>query len=57
MVLDILWSDPADTDSDLGIFPNHLRDPQGAGNIVKFGPDRVQDFLQKNNLNMIVRAH
>ena len=43
--MDILWSDPADTDSDLGIFPNHLRDPQGAGNIVKFGPDRVKDFL------------
>jgi len=57
LVLDILWSDPADTDNDLGIFPNCLRDPQGAGNIVKFGPDRVSDFLQKNNLSMIVRAH
>ena len=24
---------------------------------MKFGPDRVQSFLQNNNLNMIVRAH
>ena len=56
-MLDILWSDPADSDADIGIFANHLRDPQGTGNIVKFGPDRVHEFLQKNNLNMIIRAH
>ena len=57
LVLDILWSDPTDTDHDLGIQPNQLRDPQNAGNIVKFGPDRVESFLEKNNLKMIVRAH
>ena len=28
LVLDILWSDPTDSDNDLGISPNHLRDPQ-----------------------------
>ena len=27
IVLDILWSDPTDTDNDLGIYANHLRDP------------------------------
>ena len=24
---------------------------------MKFGPDRVYDFLNKNNLSMIIRAH
>lgn len=41
LVLDILWSDPTDSDNELGISPNYLRDPQESGNIVKFGPDRV----------------
>ena len=57
VVLDILWSDPTDTDNELGIYANHLRDPSETGNIVKFGPDRVESFLKKNNLNMIIRAH
>ena len=41
LVLDILWSDPTESDNELGISPNYLRDPQESGNIVKFGPDRV----------------
>ena len=28
--------------SELGIQPNFIRDPNGTGNIVKFGPDRVK---------------
>ena len=39
--MDILWSDPTDTDHDLGIQPNLLRDTYNTGIIVKFGPDRV----------------
>lgn len=35
LVVDILWSDPTDTDTDTGIHPNTIRDPQGTGNIVK----------------------
>ena len=57
LVVDILWSDPTDTDQELGIHENVIRDPQGTGNIVKFGPDVVQDFLASNNLVKIVRAH
>eukprot|EP00357_Protocruzia_adherens_P011297 CAMPEP_0115014480 /NCGR_PEP_ID=MMETSP0216-20121206/26107_1 /TAXON_ID=223996 /ORGANISM="Protocruzia adherens, Strain Boccale" /LENGTH=783 /DNA_ID=CAMNT_0002384235 /DNA_START=200 /DNA_END=2551 /DNA_ORIENTATION=- len=57
LVVDVLWSDPTDSDAELGIQPNVIRDPNGTGNIVKFGPDRVKDFLQSNNLDMIVRAH
>lgn len=41
----------------MGIQPNIIRDPAGTGNIVKFGPDRVDEFLHKNNLSMIIRAH
>ncbi len=57
LVVDILWSDPTDSDQELGILPNIIRDPAGTGNIVKFGPDRVQQFLNNNNLSMIIRAH
>lgn len=28
LVLDILWSDPTESDNELGISPNYLRDPQ-----------------------------
>ena len=57
LVVDILWSDPTDNDSELGIIKNVVRDPQGTGNIVKFGPDRVQEFLKNNSLQLIIRAH
>ena len=57
LVVDILWSDPTDNDSETGIQPNKIRDPLGAGNIVKFGPDIVKEFLAKNGLMKIIRAH
>lgn len=57
LVVDILWSDPTDSDTETGILPNTTRDPTGVGNIVKFGPDRVSEFLKNNNLGMIIRAH
>jgi diadenosine tetraphosphatase ApaH/serine/threonine PP2A family protein phosphatase len=57
LVVDILWSDPTDSDMDIGIQPNSTRDPTGVGNIVKFGPDRVNEFLKNNNLSLILRAH
>ena len=57
LVVDILWSDPTDSDIETGIQPNSTRDPTGVGNIVKFGPDRVEEFLKNNNLTLILRAH
>ena len=57
LVVDILWSDPTDSDQELGIQPNVIRDPNGTGNIVKFGPDRVKEFLTSNGLSLILRAH
>lgn len=57
IILDILWSDPTESDAEKGILPNFMRDPHETGNIVKFGPDVVNDFLKRTNLSMIIRAH
>ena len=56
-VTDLLWSDPTDSDSQCGILMNETRDPDGSGRILKFGPDRVFQFLNKNGLELIIRAH
>ncbi|GFE54485.1 serine threonine phosphatase [Babesia ovis] len=56
-ILDILWSDPTDSDAVLGTVPNEVRDPEKFGHIVKFGPDRVHKFLTTNDLQLIIRAH
>jgi protein phosphatase len=57
IAMDILWSDPTDNDDELGIQPNVQRDSNNFGNIVKYGPDVVKNFLQSNNLSYIIRAH
>ncbi len=57
LVVDILWSDPTDNDQEIGIQQNYIRDPNNTGNIVKFGPDKVDEFLKENGLYMILRAH
>lgn len=57
-VTDLLWSDPTDSDTVPGISMNQTRDPDGSGRIVKFGPDRVEQFLARNSpLQLIIRAH
>merc|ERR1711957_639930 len=61
-ITDLLWSDPSDSDAvtgaDRGVTLNETRDPDGTGRIVKFGPDRVEEFLEMNKpLSMILRAH
>lgn len=55
-MIDLLWSDPTDKEED-GIQPNLDRDPLGQNNIMKFGADRVQKFLNTNSLSMILRSH
>lgn len=52
VLMDLLWSDPTVNDGVEGVQPS----PRGPG-LVTFGPDRVLDFCQNNNLQMIVRAH
>ena len=57
LVVDILWSNPTDSDVETSLQSNSTRAPIGVGNIVKFGPDRVEEFLKNNNLTLILRAH
>lgn len=49
MLCDLLWSDP---DKDIEGFQSNDR-----GVSYTFGPDIVADFLERNNLDLIVRAH
>ena len=55
MVIDLLWSDP--DDSIVGIKAHTTRDPKGVKNIVKFGADRVNQFLHTNGFSKIIRSH
>ena len=52
MLMDVLWSDPTESDRVEGLRPN----ARGPG-LVTFGPDRVRKFCEDNDLQMIIRAH
>ncbi|GJP53245.1 hypothetical protein CLOM_g12420 [Closterium sp. NIES-68] len=52
VLMDLLWSDPTENDSIEGLRPN----ARGPG-LVTFGPDRVMEFCQNNDLQLIIRAH
>lgn len=53
LLTDLLWSDPTEHDSIVGIHENHKR---GAG-VVSYGPDTVRNFCAENGLDLIVRGH
>ena len=53
ILLDLLWSDPTKNDAVQGV---HMNDERGSP-VVCFGPDRVANFLERNKLKLIVRAH
>lgn len=48
-ILDLLWSDPMTED---GCIPNNVR---GGG--CYWGPNVTEDFLNKHNLQLIIRSH
>mmetsp|Transcript_10456 Transcript_10456/g.11930 ORF Transcript_10456/g.11930 Transcript_10456/m.11930 type:complete len:226 (+) Transcript_10456:1173-1850(+) len=57
IVVDLLWSEPTDSDTEMGVVSNSERDTTGKRNLVKFGPDRVEKFLKTNYHFMILRSH
>ncbi|KAJ3669961.1 hypothetical protein LUZ60_010285 [Juncus effusus] len=52
VLMDLLWSDPTENDSVEGLRPN----ARGPG-LVTFGPDRVMEFCDNNDVQLIIRAH
>ena len=52
VLLDLLWSDPTENDDVMGLQPS----ARGPG-LVTFGPDRVKEFCDENDMQLIVRAH
>jgi len=57
IISEILWADPANTDEDIGIFANPARDPDGSRQVHRFGPDKVEAFLQANKADFLIRSH
>lgn len=50
MAYDILWSDPTSNINQNKTEVNTNRDYIAKGNIVKFGTDRIKNFMYENNL-------
>jgi serine/threonine-protein phosphatase 5 len=48
LMSELLWSDPK---------PANGRSPSKRGVGIEFGPDVTRNFLEKNNLKMIIRSH
>ena len=57
MAMDILWSDPSASDDVLGMSWNQIRDPVKQNNIMNYGPDIVEKFINTNQVSMIIRGH
>lgn len=57
MAMDILWSDPSANDETLGMSWNQTRDPAKQNNIMHYGPDIVEKFINTNQVSMIIRGH
>ena len=57
LVMDLLWSDPVLNIDDAENKNNDNRGYLGKRKLVRYGTDRIQSFLDKNNLQIIIRSH
>ena len=54
-VIDLLWSEYSDEVKKIDV--NKERDKGKKGFIVRYGPDRVNEFIQNNKITLIITAH
>lgn len=57
IVFDLLWSDPVLELSEKENKSNEIREYIAKGQIVRFGTDRIKNFMKKNNIEIIIRSH
>ncbi|EGR31094.1 ser thr protein phosphatase family protein, putative [Ichthyophthirius multifiliis] len=57
IALDLLWSDPVLDDFQQENIQNDVHDVFGFQNVIRFGNQRIQNFLNDNNLAFIVRSN
>lgn len=57
VVMDLLWSDPVLDVNDTENKMNENREYFGKGAVVRYGTDRIQSFLARNDLQIIIRSH
>lgn len=57
LVFDILWSDPVQDIAEKKNKKNEKRSHLANGTIIRFGTNRIQEFIEKNNLILIIRSH
>ncbi len=55
IVLDLLWSEFSDKINDVEV--NNERDKLNKGFIVKFGKDRLNQFMNDNKISLIINSH
>jgi protein phosphatase len=55
ILLDILWSEYSDDIQELAI--NEERDLTKSGFILKYGKERLNKFLQENNISLLITSH
>jgi diadenosine tetraphosphatase ApaH/serine/threonine PP2A family protein phosphatase len=54
---DCIWSDPAGQDSGIELDEEGFGDSPRGGGAICFGTKAIENFLQRNNLSYVVRAH
>ena len=57
IVYDILWSDPVQDINNAENIKNENRNYLANGTIIRFGTDRISQFLEENKLEIIIRSH
>lgn len=56
IVTDLLWSDPVLNETETSNTTNEIRQ-EISKRIVRFGLDRIENFLESNGLEVIIRSH